>query len=331
MSNNTEDPSSAPEPGRWYNITLGSSFKDNHNSDHPPKFCTFRYDFKPASIDTSQPGSLHKSKDNRITVEFQNNQHGKPKAVFEGVSEEYKDNDAVLFFDSETFRLEQLHRAVKRLRHVRLPGDPAAGAASTMSTLVVPAVESHSPHVGTGLKIQPPNTGIIHETVQVEQVNIGNSTSLDAEPEIEKDVEHSSYLPYLSMSPADPKKLESKEHVDIVNDNDDTSETAKRGSASEKEFHNGLNIDINLPVDIDDEIADVDVSDGEADKGPNAAEALRAQVNAEGRKQQSSSSSSSSESESSDTGSGSASGSGSGSVSSSSDSESSYGGSVNSI
>ncbi|KAI9160715.1 hypothetical protein LWI28_010894 [Acer negundo] len=327
MSNNNEDPSSAPEPGRWYNITLGSSFKDNHHSDHAPKFCTFRYDFKPASIDSSQPGSLHKTKDNRITVEFQNNQHGKPKAVFEGVSEEYKDSDAVLFFDSETFRLERLHRAVKRLRYVRLPGDPAAGAASTMSTMVVPAVESHSPHVGTGLKIQPPNAGIIHETVQVEQIDIGNSTSL--EPEIEKDVEHSSHLPYLSMSPADPKKLESEEHVDIVNDNDDTSEIAKRGSASEKEFRSGLNIDINLPVDIDDEIADVDVSDDEADKGPNAAEALRAQVNAEGRKQQSSSSSSSSESESSDTGSGS--GSGSGSVSSSSDSESSNCGSVNSI
>ncbi|KAL5743399.1 hypothetical protein ACOSQ2_026515 [Xanthoceras sorbifolium] len=331
MSNNNEDTSSAPDPGRWYNITLGSSFKDNHHSDQSPKFCTFRYEFKPASIDSSQPGSLHKSKDNRVTVEFQNNQHGKPKVVFEGVGEDYKDNDAVLFFDSETFRLERLHRAVKRLRHVRLPGDPAAGAASTISTLAVPAVESHSPPVNKGSKIQPLNAGIVHETVQVEQFNTGNSTSLGGEPEIEKDVEHSSHPPDPSKSPSEQKKLESGEHFDIVDDNEDGSEIAKTENASEKEFRTGLDIDINLPhpVDIDDEIADVDVSDDETQKGPNAAEALRAQVNAEGRKQQSSSSSSSSESESSDTASGSASE--SVSVSSSSDSESSYGGSVNSI
>lgn len=84
--------------------------------------------------------------------------------VFEGVSEDYKDNDAVLFFDSDTFRLERLHRA-KRLRHVRPPGEPVAGAASTVSTLVVPALESHSPPAGKGSKPQPPNTGIVHDAV----------------------------------------------------------------------------------------------------------------------------------------------------------------------
>lgn len=62
-------------------------------------------------------------------MEFQNNQIGKPKVTFEGSSEEYKENDAVLFFDGETFRLERLHRAVKQLRHLRLPGESAAAAA----------------------------------------------------------------------------------------------------------------------------------------------------------------------------------------------------------
>lgn len=37
--NNKEEPSTAPQPDRWYNLTLGSSFKDHHPSS---KFCTLR-------------------------------------------------------------------------------------------------------------------------------------------------------------------------------------------------------------------------------------------------------------------------------------------------
>ncbi|RVW45722.1 Ell-associated factor Eaf [Vitis vinifera] len=158
--NNKDEPSTAPESDRWYDLTLGSSFKDPHSST---KFCTLRYEFKPASIDKNQPGSLHKNKENRVTVEFHNNQPGKPKVTFEGSSEDYKENDAVLFFDGETFRLERLHRAVKRLRHVRLPGESAAAAATTAATTsVVPPVESYSPPIGKGAKLQSFNKSIAH-------------------------------------------------------------------------------------------------------------------------------------------------------------------------
>lgn len=98
---------------------------------------------------------MTKNKDNRVTVEFQNNQHGKPKVTFEGSSEDYKDNDAVLFFDGETFRLERLHRAVKRLRHVRTRGESVA-AANTVGTN---AVETSSPPVGKSNKFQSANKG----------------------------------------------------------------------------------------------------------------------------------------------------------------------------
>ncbi|KAF9616078.1 hypothetical protein IFM89_028544 [Coptis chinensis] len=94
---NKKEPDTAPPPDHWYNLTLGPSFKDNSST----KFCTLRYEFKPASIDKTQAGSLHKTKENKVTVEFQNNQLGKPKLSFEGSSEDYKDNDAVLFFDGE--------------------------------------------------------------------------------------------------------------------------------------------------------------------------------------------------------------------------------------
>ena len=120
-------------------------------------------EFKPASIDKNQPGSLHKNKENRVTVEFHNNQQGKPKVSFEGSSEDYKENDAVLFFDGETFRLERLHRAVKRLRHVRLPGESAAAAATTAATTsTVTPVESYSPPIGKGAKLQSFNKSIAH-------------------------------------------------------------------------------------------------------------------------------------------------------------------------
>lgn len=106
-------------------------------------------EFKPASIDKTKPGSLHKKKDNRVSVEFQNNQLGKPKVTFEGSSEDYKENDAVLFFDGQTFRLERLHRAVKQLRHVRQPGEStSAVTAAQLGAVLEPKL---SP-VGKGLK-----------------------------------------------------------------------------------------------------------------------------------------------------------------------------------
>ncbi|KAF5931150.1 hypothetical protein HYC85_032023 [Camellia sinensis] len=87
-NNKKEESNTAPQPDRWFNLTLGSSFKDHYPSS---KFCTLRYEFKPASIDKNQAGLLHKNKENRVTVEFHNNQPGKPKVTFEGSSEDYKE------------------------------------------------------------------------------------------------------------------------------------------------------------------------------------------------------------------------------------------------
>ncbi|KAF9683921.1 hypothetical protein SADUNF_Sadunf04G0064200 [Salix dunnii] len=332
-----EEPSTAPDPDRWYDIKLGSSFQDHHNHSSP-KFCTLRYEFKPASIDKSQPGLLHKSRDNRVSVEYHNNQQGKPIVMFEGVSEDYKENDAVLFFDGDTFHLEQLHHAVKRLRHVRLPGESAAATATV--ALVASAFETRSPPAGKAVNSESLDKGMVLQTpVQVEQIGTGGSESPGAELEDEKSMEHLLFPPNLSTSSPDPKN-ESEEQVDVVNDDGGGGcDISGKGNASEKGLpRTVLNIDINLPhqAETDDEIADVDISDDDIDKGPNAAEALKAlnavdkgpnaaealkALNAEGMKGQNSSSSGSSGSDSS----------GSESASSSSDSESSGGDSVFSI
>ncbi|XP_057462199.1 uncharacterized protein LOC130752441 [Actinidia eriantha] len=325
-SNKKEEPSTAPKADRWYNLTLGSSFKDHHPSS---KFCTLRYEFKPASIDKNQPGSLHKNKENRVTVDFQNNQPGKSKVSFEGSSEDYKDNDAVFFFDGESFRLERLHRAVKRLRHVRLPGESAAAPApAPAGTSLGPATESGSPPISKVAKFQPLNKITPHSMpVEIERIEIGDFKSLDAKPKNEKVADYSSSQPNPSTASPDLKNDDLEELLDIVNDDDEVG-ADNRGNFAEKEFHVGIDINVPHQNDTDDEFADVEVNDDE-DKGQNAAEALRAQTNVEVRREQTSSSSGSSGSESS--GSRSGSGSGSGSGSSSSDSESSDGDSVNSI
>ncbi|XP_039054440.1 ELL-associated factor 2-like [Hibiscus syriacus] len=315
-NSNKEEPATAPKHNRWYNISLGSSFKDQHQPSS--KFYTLRYEFKPASIDKNQPGLLHKSKDNRVKVEFENNQPGKPKVTFEGASEDYKDNDAVLFFDGETLRLERLHRAVKRLRHNRQPGESAPLAASAG-----PAAESYSPPLGKGVKPESSNKVPVPPLPhRVEHIDTSDFES--GESRKEKTSEFPLSNPNKPTASPDPKSYESEEQVDIIIDDDDNDGLgiAKEDNASEN-VSTGISIDINEPHhnDMDDEIADVDVGDDEEQNvGRSAAEALRARVNAEDKEEHSSSSSSSSGSESS------GSGSGSGSGSSSSDSESSDGG-----
>ncbi|VVB09130.1 unnamed protein product [Arabis nemorensis] len=289
MENHNEEPSIAPAPNRWYNITLGPSLLSDCHL-YSPRFCTLRYEFKPASIDNKKPGSFHKSNDNKVTLEFQNNQIGKPSVRFDGVSEDYndKDKDAIIFFDGETFRLEKLHRAVKRLKYLRVPGDSAA-----------PSVTES---VSKATK------------VKVAEIDINNPASLDHENEDD---------PYSSAP--NPIVNESEEDVNIDDDEDanDGQESARKETLSTKEFRTGgLDIDINLPHPAEmeeDEIADVDINDDDSYKGLNAAEALRAQVNAEAREEERKSSSSSSgrENESSESG---AESSGSGSRSSSSES-----------
>ncbi|XP_077243955.1 uncharacterized protein LOC143884328 [Tasmannia lanceolata] len=305
---NNKEPNGAPQPETWYNLTLGSSFKDHSST----KFFTLRYEFKPASIDKNQAGSLHKNKENRVSVEFNNNQVGKPKVTFEGSTEDYKDNDGVLFFDGESFRLERLHRAVKRLRHVRKPGESAAATAMAATTSVGPATESRSPPIGKPAKPQPLSKPVVHSVpLEVERIDIGEPESPGAKPTA-KSNDYLSAPPNPPIVSPDPKNYELEENLDLVVDDDEGMPNKMSAVAQGAK----IGFDVNVPYqnDTDEEIADVDDSDDETGKGPNAAEALRAQVNAEGREEGQTSSSSGS------SGSGS-SGSGSGSGSSSSDSE----------
>lgn len=322
MDNKKEEPKTAPESERWYNLKLGSSYKD----DSSKRYCTLRYEFKPASIDKTKTGHLKKNKENRVSVEFNNNQAGKPKVAFEGSNEEHKENDAVLFFDGETFRLERLHRAVNQLRLLRYPGESAtAASAAAGASLTVPVTETRASPVGKDPKSVPLSmSSLPPASMEVERIDIGEPMSSGAKSVPKESVDHSVNVPNVSIDLPVPKNEEVDEHRDI-----DMEDLFGSGSPEDDEVaedkHNA-GFDINVPHnETDEEIADVDDSGDEVDKGPNAADALRAQVNAEGRDEQTSSSSSSGSGSS-----GSGSGSGSGSSSSSS-SDGSDDDSVNSI
>uniref|UniRef100_A0A7N0V9I1 Transcription elongation factor Eaf N-terminal domain-containing protein n=1 Tax=Kalanchoe fedtschenkoi TaxID=63787 RepID=A0A7N0V9I1_KALFE len=308
MSNRIpEEPQTAPEHDKWYNLTLGSTFKEESTN----RLCSLRYEFKPASIDKSRPGSMHKRKDNRVSVEFQNNQPGKPKVVFEGSSEDYKENEAVLIFDGESFRLERLHRSVKQLRHVRLPGDVTASASA-----LAPTPESRlSPVIKPGKAQQYAKAIPPAVPVEVERIDVGEPaisgvkvTSGQANPPVNSSAPPEQTA--VNEEPPSDKKWEDQDTLmEDLFGSDDT--------AAEKE--NAPNHKPDVPTeplipdqyDSDDEIADVDDDDDEATRGLSAAEALRAQVLGEAKAKSTSSSSSSSATSSSSSGSDSDSGSGS--------------------
>ncbi|KAJ9564523.1 hypothetical protein OSB04_000489 [Centaurea solstitialis] len=291
-SNKRDEPLTAPPVDRWFDLSLGSSFQDNPSS----KFCTLR--FTCIMIITNLVNCIRR-RIIRWPSNFRTTNQGNRKS-----SEDYKDNDAVLFFDGSSFRLERLHRSVKRLRHVRQPGESAAAAAATS------APESSPPPLGKGSKLQSSNKNLLPPSL-----NGLKSATLKATRR--EGCDNPSIPPSNSFfASPDPKNDDDlDEQLDILNDDDeiDIGRADNIESAPERQPFTGIDINIPHQNETDDEIAEVDVSDDEGNKGPNAAEALRAQVNAEERKEGSSSSSDSS---------GSSSGSGSGSGSSSSSSSS---------
>ncbi|KAK4765836.1 hypothetical protein SAY87_007478 [Trapa incisa] len=128
-------------------------------------------EFKPTSMDKNRPGYFHKrKKDTMVHMEFQNNQQGKPNVVFQGIVEDYKENGAILLFDGHTFRMEQLHHAVNKLRHVCRSGELHTAS-------VGPSLQSHLEPVGNAASYpQFPSKDATE--VEVERMGIGDAESL---------------------------------------------------------------------------------------------------------------------------------------------------------
>ncbi|KAF3339707.1 ELL-associated factor 2 [Carex littledalei] len=327
MANGNGETSAGPQPNTWYPLRLGSSFVESSPST---KFCTLRYEFKPASIDKTQPGTLHKNKENRVSVEFHNNQPGKPKVAFEGSSEDYKETDAVLFFDGGEFKLEKLHRAFKSLKHKRVPGESngLTGLSGACANGAGPSAEAHSPPLPKVARTQAVNRPSIHAMpVEVEKIDIGGPENIATRPVNNKtNTAHqpsnpNPFSPY-NQDQYQDQDQDHDEHLDILGDDEPGTPNPLPS------FHHtntAVGFDINVPNHHAESDDDIDLFDDmpTENKGLSAAQALRAQVNGSGtgdvqfEQGAQGQETSSSGGESSTSGSSSASGSGSGSSSSS--------------
>jgi len=94
-------------------------------------FEIFIDDFKPQSADSAKPGLLCHTEEKSVSVESQNKQIGKSEVTFEGTSEEYKESDAVLFFDGKRLRLELIDREVEQLQHIQKCGESSTAGESS--------------------------------------------------------------------------------------------------------------------------------------------------------------------------------------------------------
>ncbi|EDS27236.1 ELL-associated factor 1 [Culex quinquefasciatus] len=94
-------------------LKLGSTFT---NPNPRTVFHTLKYDFKPASVDTSKPATLEVGTNKQVTVTVpHNDSSGVPNTVFKGNQRDYTRKECVLIIDRVTgeITLEKLNSNVQ--------------------------------------------------------------------------------------------------------------------------------------------------------------------------------------------------------------------------
>jgi ELL-associated factor len=109
----------APVDGVEYPVMLGPSLLREGDSALSEVYSTFRYDFQPASIDTSSPGLVSMDESKGVQVLLASSTGTAGGVLFKGKVAENKDTDCLLLFDGSGFRLERCPFSCTQLRHVR--------------------------------------------------------------------------------------------------------------------------------------------------------------------------------------------------------------------
>merc|ERR1711934_604091 len=99
-----------PAMATSHQVELGSTWKSASRG-----FATFRYAWKPASVDASIPGFMREEEEKCI-VEYTTTKEGKnEKTVLHGHSVEPKDTECILVWDGARFKLERISNHVNSL------------------------------------------------------------------------------------------------------------------------------------------------------------------------------------------------------------------------
>ncbi|OQR89864.1 hypothetical protein ACHHYP_05989 [Achlya hypogyna] len=119
-----------PIPGEVYGVDIGASLAPAAAEARPSQHYCFRYEFQPASVDTSVCGLVSADAAGSATVAMANGSGG---VQFKGKLAESKDVECILLFDPITkrFTLEKQPWSCTQLRHVRQStrGKPAVPTA----------------------------------------------------------------------------------------------------------------------------------------------------------------------------------------------------------
>nr|CCA21069.1 conserved hypothetical protein [Albugo laibachii Nc14] len=110
--------SDVPLEGHEYPVRIGRSFDDD-TSDPKELFCTFRYDFQPASIDRTIPGLVVCDSSDSVQVSMGTTNNAGCGISFKGKVASNKRTECLLVFDGESFSLEHSAFTFSQLRHVR--------------------------------------------------------------------------------------------------------------------------------------------------------------------------------------------------------------------
>nr|CAG4652324.1 EOG090X0IV9 [Triops cancriformis] len=147
-------------------LRLGSSFTSKNNPFH-----TIRYDFKPASVDTSKMACVEVANNNQVTVTVPHcDGAGTASTVFRGPQKPYN-RECVLIIDNETgqITLEKLSQnlMLKKTRaegssrmSALVPEDPPPPPSSSSSSLSRPSISSSSS------SFHPPSSSSSHSYSQ---------------------------------------------------------------------------------------------------------------------------------------------------------------------
>lgn len=138
-----------PVDSETHELILGQSFQPNSRV----AFHSFRYDFKPASVDTSQEGKVEIGEGHQVTVTVPHVQGaGTPHTVFKG-NKKPSAKECVLIIDHDTgtYTLEKLDQNVF-VKKTRIEG---SSRANRPSTPVDP--KKASPSKGKNTKSSPPS------------------------------------------------------------------------------------------------------------------------------------------------------------------------------
>eukprot|EP00698_Gefionella_okellyi_P005775 TRINITY_DN15230_c0_g1_i1.p1 TRINITY_DN15230_c0_g1~~TRINITY_DN15230_c0_g1_i1.p1 ORF type:complete len:175 (+),score=22.54 TRINITY_DN15230_c0_g1_i1:79-603(+) len=108
-----------PQNGVEYPLLLGNSFKKFTGRE---KYHTMRYDWKPKSIDASQPASFRRVDGPEVEIEFKSTSITQREPfLFKGIYADAKELDCVVIFDGTCFRLERTTGAMRGLRNIPRP------------------------------------------------------------------------------------------------------------------------------------------------------------------------------------------------------------------